>query len=597
MAMQRIAEVLAHPRWPWVAALLGVLLASPALGAGLQLDDHLHRFVVGLHARGEGLGPWWDLYVAAEGDPALTHARMDLGFAPWWTVPDLRVRFFRPLSAATHYVEYALWPDAPGLMHAHGLAWYAALVLSVGALLRRWLGPTWVAGLATLLFAIDDAHATPVSWIAQRNALCSATLTVLALWAHDRARREGWRPGGWLGPGLLALALLAGEASVAVLGYLGAHALWLEPARREGEPAGARVARGLRALGPYAAVVAGWSLLYVTLGYGARGSGIYLDPMGEPGAFLVALPDRAAALALGQWAWPGADAWAGRSAWAVRGGALLVGLGLVLGAIPRLRWDRGLCVAMAGAGLALVPAATAVPDDRLLLLVGVGGSAAVAAVVGVALGEGAERGPRAARGLAGALALPLLAVHLVVAPVSLWRHAGGLGDRLERPQRAAVASLPDDPALAAQTLVIVNAPPSFLSSTLWLWRWGSDRALPRRLAVLGSTFGPVVVQRLDAHTLQLQPVGGYFGDPFTALARGRAHPFAVGDAVVLSEWSVEIIGVARGRPTVVRVRFDRPLGSPELRWVAWRGDRFAPFALPPVGGTLALPGSATAPPG
>ena len=586
---QRIAGVLAHPRWPWAAALLGVLLASPALGAGFQLDDHLHRFVVGLHVQGDGLGSWWDLYVAAEGDEALTRARMDQGFAPWWTVPDLRVRFLRPLSAATHYVDYAAWPERPELMHAQSLAWYAALTVAVGALLRRWLGPTWVAGLATLIFAIDDAHGTPVSWIAQRNALISATLTVLALWAHDRSRRDDWRAGAWWGPILLGLALLAAEASVAALGYLGAHALLLEPG--DGEPWSRRTGRGVRALVPYVAVVVAWRVLYDGLGYGAQGSGVYLDPVHELPAFLGALPDRMAALGLSQWAWPSADAWAGQpTPWAARWWALAMGVGLVLVLVPRARSDRGLMVAMVGAVAALVPAAVTVPDDRLLLLVGVGGSAVTAMVPAVALGLGPHRSPGWSRALAGLASVPLLVVHLGLAPVSLTVRAGGLGDRIEQPQRDAVASLPDDAVLASQDLVIVNSPPTFVSSTLWLWRWGSEQALPRRLRVLGSTFGPVIVQRPDDRTLVLQPVGGYFGDPWSALARGRGHPFAAGDEVVLDGWRVEILGVAQGLPTVVRVTFERSLEDPGFRWVTWQGGRFEPFAVPEIGSRVALPG-------
>lgn len=597
--LTRLAAVLAHPRWPWVAAFVGVLLAAPALGAGLQLDDHLHRFLVGLHVRGEGLGPWWDLYAAAEGDPALTRARMDVGFSPWWTLPELRLRFLRPVSAATHYVDYAAWPDAAWLMHAQSLAWYAALVVGVGALLRRWLGPTWVAGLATLLFAIDDAHATPVGWIAQRNALVSGVLVVLVLLVHDRAQREGWRRGRWLGPLLLALALAAGEASVAALGYLGVHALVLAPAGRaagrEGmEPWVRRAGRGVRALWPYAAVVIAWRLVYDALGYGAEGSGVYLDPVREPAAFLHALPDRLAALWLSQLAWPSADAWAvAPPAWG-RAGALAVAVLVGLAIVPWLRRGgegaRGLVVALAGAGLALVPAAAVVPSDRMLLLVGVGGSAVAAAVIGVALGSSGI-GWSPLRVLAVALAPGLLVVHVVLAPLALPRAVAGLSPALEEHQRAAVDGLPDDPALSQQDLVLVNAPPTFVSSTLWLLRWGDERhALPRRLRVLGSTFAPVVVQRPDVHTLVLQPVGGYLGDPFTANARGRAHPFAAGDRVVLDGWTVEVTGIAQGRPTVVGVRFDVPLEDPSLRWVVWRGDRFVPFSVPPVGRSVAIPG-------
>lgn len=599
--LTRLAAVLAHPRWPWVAALVGVLLAAPALGAGLQLDDHLHRFLVGLHVRGEGLGPWWDLYAAAEGDPALTRARMDVGFSPWWTLPELRLRFLRPVSAATHYVEYAAWPDAAWLMHAQSLAWYAGLVVGVGTLLRRWLGPTWVAGLGTLFFAIDDAHATPVGWIAQRNALVSAVLVVLVLLVHDRWRRDGWRPGAWLGPLLFALALGAGEASVAALGYLGAQALVLEPAlprRERGEARerwARRAGRGVLALWPYVVVVIGWRVIYDALGYGAEGSGVYLDPVREPVAFLSALPDRMAALVLSQLAWPAADVWAvAPPAWGrARAVAIAALVGLAL--VPVLRRDaagaRGLAVALVGALLAVVPAAAVVPSDRMLLLVGVGGSAAAAGVIAVAVGEGGGRWSPS-RVLAVLLAPLLLVVHGVLAPLALPREVAALSPALEEHQRAAVESLPAEPALAQQDLVIVNAPPTFVSSTLWLLRWGDEQhALPRRLRVLGSTFAPVVVQRPDAHTLVLQPVGGYLGDPFTANARGRAHPFAVGDRVVLDGWSVEIAGVAKERPTVVRIRFDIPLEDPSLRWVVWQGDRFVPFAPPPPGRTLAIPGS------
>lgn len=599
--LPRLAAMLAHRRWPWVAALVGVLLASPAVGAGLQLDDHLHRFLVGQHARGEALGPWWDLYVAAEGDAALTHARMDVGFSPWWTLPELRLRFLRPVAAATHYVEYAVWPSAAWLMHAQSLAWYAGLVVAVGALLRRWLGPTWVAGLGTLLYAIDDAHATPVAWIAQRNALVSALLVVLVLLVHDRARRDRWRPGGWLGPLLFALALGAGEASVAALGYLGAHALVLEPGR--GGAAGAaperwvkRAGRGVLALWPYAALVLAWRLVYDALGYGAEGSGVYLDPVREPWAFAAVLPDRLAALASSQLAWPAADAWmVAPPPWGRARAVVIAGLVLVALA-PRRRRDPGVVVCGLGAALALVPAAAVVPSDRMLLLVGVGASAVVAGVLAQALGEGGRvRGT--ARVVALVLALPLVVIHGVLAPLALPRAVAGLQPVLEQHQRAAVASLPGDPALARQHLVIVNAPPTFVSSTLWLWRWGDpEHALPQSLRVLGATQGPVIVQRPDEHTLVLQPVGGYLGDPFTANARGRAHPFVVGARVALAGWAVTIEGVAHDRPTVVRVRFDVPLHDPSLRWVVWQRDRFVPFSLPAVGRSQAIPGGPAASP-
>ena len=95
----RLAAVLAHPRLPWLAALLGVLLASPALAQGLQLDDLLHRAWVELALQGAAPGPWWDFYAVAR-DPESNRMAMEVGASPWWALPELRIRFWRPLSAA-----------------------------------------------------------------------------------------------------------------------------------------------------------------------------------------------------------------------------------------------------------------------------------------------------------------------------------------------------------------------------------------------------------------------------------------------------------------------------------------------------------------
>ena len=75
---------------------------------------------------------------------------------------------------ATHWLDYQLWPDAPWMMHAQSLVWLAGTVLIAGLLYRRIEAVPWVAGLAVLLYAVDDARAAPASWIANRNALVAS---------------------------------------------------------------------------------------------------------------------------------------------------------------------------------------------------------------------------------------------------------------------------------------------------------------------------------------------------------------------------------------------------------------------------------------
>ena len=88
-------------------------------------------------------------------------------------------------------------------MHAHSLVWLALALFGAALVYRRLLGATWVAGLATLLYAVNDTHGPAVGWIANRNAVIAIALALPVLWLHDRWRRDGWTPGAWLAPLLL----------------------------------------------------------------------------------------------------------------------------------------------------------------------------------------------------------------------------------------------------------------------------------------------------------------------------------------------------------------------------------------------------------
>lgn len=557
-------------------------LALPSLGAGWQLDDHLHRFYLARWHEGTAHGAWWDLYQAAEGDPTLTRTRMNLGYTPWWTLPELRIRFFRPLAAATHLLDHTLWPSHPALMHAHSLVWYGALVGAVAVLLRRLCVWPIAAAIAGLLFALDEAHATPAGWIAQRNAPMAALGVALALVAHDRWQRDRWRPGAIAGPLALAFGLACGELAAAGLAFVAMHAVWLAPG-------GWR--RRAASLLPYAGVFVLWRIPYRALGYGAWGSGLYIDPMREPASLLAVVPARTSALLLGDWTWPAADAWtvigASASLMAPFVIATLVALAIALGRSGLL--DRRTGFAASSYLLALVASASAPAADRMLLVAGIPGSMLLGLAVAHVL---ARPRPRALAWWPRALvAVAILVRHVGVAAIEFPIRVAGMPRELEALQGGAVTSLPADRALADQDLVVVNSPPSFVGSYLWMLRDGTDAAVPRRLRVLGSTYAAVIVSRPRSDTLVLNPVGGYMHDPFAALFRSSAHPLRTGEVVELDGLRLEVTAVHDGRPYIVTATFDRALEDPSLRWVTWRGDRFEPFVLPPVGGRAALPGS------
>jgi hypothetical protein len=232
--------------------------------------------------------------------------------------------------------------------------------------------------LALALYAFDDARGPVVGWIANRNALIALALALPVIVAHDRWRRDGWQAGRWLAPAAYALSLGAGESSLAIVAYLAAHALWLDKAPWKDR---------IIALAPYALITLAWRVLYVKLGYGVAGSGIYLDPGSQPGAFLAAAAPRIAFLLAGQLAGIWSD---GASVYPVIGATavmLAIALGLLtaigLACARLLRRDPTARFFATGMVLAAVPIASTFPADRLLSFVGISsamaGSAAACA--------------------------------------------------------------------------------------------------------------------------------------------------------------------------------------------------------------------------
>jgi hypothetical protein len=492
-------------------------------------------------------------------------------------------------------------------MHAHSLIWFALLVAAAAAFYRRTLGATWLAGLAACFFAIDDAHAIAATWIASRNILLGTLFAILALIAHDRWRRDGSRVGAVAAPLCLLVGLLGGEGALGAGGYLLAYALFLDRGT-----ARARLASVL----PGVAVIVTWYAVYAGLGYGAFGSGVYIDPGHEPGRFAAALLERAPLQLLAQWAFPPTDMWVWFSADLARGiwlgsVALLALLAAMLG--PLLRVDRRARFFAVGMLLALVPNCTTIPNDRLLILVGLGAMGLLAQLIG-ALGEHAAFLPRSRIWLAPArvFGVVLILIHGVAAPVFLVGRTVGHRDQGGLLQELA-GFLPEDAAVAERRLVMVNAPSALWGPFVRIAGQESGRVLPGRIRLLATGVRPLSIRRSDAQTLVIRPAGGYLAPartppqdtcesvPPISLAyllqradlvfRGEGYPVRLGERVRLTGLAIEVTEVTGdGRPAEAAFRFDVALDAPALLWLRWTADGCAPFEVPPVGQTVALPG-------
>ena len=582
--VSRARTVLAYRHLPLVLAGLAIVLTLPSVTVGWVVDDYFHRAtLVGSKVFDPFVDSRLDLFRFLDGDPRRTHGLIDIGFLPWWTDPTIKAAFWRPLTAVTHWVDYRLWPNTPAMMHVHNLAWFGGLIVVVASAYRRFVSPAWVAGVAGLLYAIDDAHGMPVGFLANRNVLVSGLFGVLAIVAHDRWRRDGWRAGAVVGPLLLAVSLLAKEAGLATCGYLFAHACFLErgPWRRQ-----------LGALLPYAAVVIVWRSIWSGLGYGFANAGLYVDPLGEPLRYAAAVIERVPHLLSAQWAGPPGEILimlrdTGIVPWLWCGGVVFSGVLLVL-LWPLLRTDRTARFWAVGMALSLLPISATFPADRLLFFVGFGATPLLACLLQAAFGRAVWRPPsRVWRGMATAAGVLFVLVHLILAPVLLpVRAAYPAGPKYVEQFYVRV---PFGNGIADQDLILVN-PPSVLHTAYVLpEREFAGLPVPRRVRQLATSLQPLMVHRPDERTLVIRPQRGFLSWAFERLFRNEQHPLRTGDRIELTGMTVEVLSLTDDtRPAEAAFRFTVPLEHASLRWLWWKDGEYLPFTPPAVGTTVEL---------
>jgi hypothetical protein len=610
---------------PVGAVVFSLLLCSSALSAGLVADDYIHQLILhGADALPAYKQHWSALFAFATDDNRA--ALMDVGVLPWWSDPALRLAFFRPLSALTHWLDAQLWPGSPWLMHLHSLVWSALAMFAAYALYRRvfalaapasaaaaapppsaaahWLldgkrsdeppqtqgvakpvqpvaaGPEglWLARLALLFYALEPTRSVAVGWIANRNTLVSLSLSLAAVCLH----LDGLRAPLWLrrvgSPLLLALAVLAGEGGVSGLAFLVAAALLLDPRGRT---------RGLLALWPHFAAAGGVVALGGALGYGVVGSDAYLDPRSDALAYLTAFPARALALVAASVGGPAADL---APVWDLLQPGLgrlmqLVSLLLIalLGLAFRPLFRRSLSARYFGLALclALPPACVAFSADRLLTWISLSAVALLAECALVALRDTTAHEPRGLRLAAAAI----LGARVLFAPLLLAaqaRNISQLGDLLQRADQI----IPNDPAVTDRIAVFVNAPEEPLVSFVLPQRALAHAPQPAALRRMAAGFTDVAITRTGPDRVEVLQAGGFLQQHTERLLRSpRTRPFASGDRIAVTGMQVEVLSVTDdGRPLRVAFRFD-----PERHDLyALTSDGYERFELPALGTCVEL---------
>ena len=580
---ERFSAVLANPRGHWATIALAVLLALPCVSDRLVLDD----FVLDLQSRAstgiDGLHSRpLDLFRFTDGDPVNNERLMNEGvLLPWWSHPELRVAFFRPLSSLTHWLDFTMLQGHPQWMGVHTLLWWVALLSGLAHVYHRFHGHTVFAGFALLLYAIDDVHGATLGWLSNRNAIIATVLALPALSTLHRARTQQWRPGYWIGPLCFALGLCAGETAVALFAYVLSYALFMDRGS---------LRERVLIVAPYVAVALVWRVAYQWMGYGAFGSDGYHDPGREPLAFLAAAAMHVPILLAAQFG-PGAPPLADLWAWgppelapalvATAVVTLLICVALIW---PVLKRDSLARFWLFGAVVSVLPSAASVPGERLLIFVGVGATPVIAAT----LQYWAGRFHTERRLWLWALTAALVVTHLVAAPIGLFLRAGSL-DMVGSVIDATDASLGYAGSLHDEQVVIVNPPFDVMVSYLQAARQSRGQVRPKRVHWLATASSELTIERRDAHTLRVTPAHGFIRTVTERHYNSDPEQFEVGSAIALAGMTVTILGVRDGRPAMADFRFEDPLGAPGTRFFEWNGRQLVPFVAPATGQRTTLP--------
>jgi|GEM_PF-956629 len=576
----------------YLVVIAGVALFLPWLWSGFVLDDYGHQVIL----RDMGLHPTmrpWALYDFG-GIPPKDSPAWKVGGLPWWCHGDWYVRFCRPLTSLSLWLDHQLWPANPVGYHATNLVLFGLLLVAVYRMYLRLRLPVSTALLALWLFAASDSTSMPVGWLANRNSLLAALFGVVAvnLALPKPGHRRVSRGAEFAALGCAVLACLCKESGVVFFAVIAVGRMLLDRNADEG------AARRIR-LPAIAVIAVAMAVAYVLLlawaGYGAK-CDFYYTPWTGPAVFFTRLLALMTAGVTSLMVWFSIDGLAYQPHWVWPS---------IIGTAPFVLWAGSVVLRYARrhtawlflllwVGLTMFPQAGAPLSERLLFLPSIGSAALLALFIHHVRRADAVKVPPMRHRL---LAILLLIYGAMLSPV-ITAGTGIFTADLGRKLREAIISADVGPKeLGQREVFLLNAPTGLIPfNAISTWGievsdWGIDTG-DRDVRFWGMQFGTRSIRwtRIDDKTFDIETLDRPFVDNLLErVFRETADPPAVGERYETDLFQVQIMDVDETGLRRFRVTCPNSLDEPRYRFLTWRDSRLRHTPPPAIGESIDFP--------
>jgi hypothetical protein len=531
-------------------------------------SDCTHVGVLSGRMEYPGMGPL-TLYRFSDGNPEHMSALISAGFQPWFSTLDRKMNMCRHLSSAFTALNYQISGMNPLGYTLHSVLWYLVLIVLLVFLVRR-IVPGSGAGanhpvsfITVIIFALAYRNAFFIYYGGARWLLITMAFGLAGLLAHIKWREQDWKPGRYLSLTAFLLALLSGEAALAMLAYLAAYELFgtSDPVKKK-----------ISALLPAAVMTFIYLVIYRFMNYGTANLETYTNPFNDPIGFISGLPLKVAFM-LGEMffgvmsvfgVYPAAPSGVLLTYLAGIGALVLVGLlfyPVWSSAPPPQR--RKFNWLMVGTAAAMLPMASANPHSRVVLILFIGGSIILASIVHY-WWEKIRQKPKFLAWLGGVACIGLLGIHIVLSTYYWFLDA--------RWNKLWLDDWNKFQAQPALTEIKPHQKAIFLNGTCGLDLSGSlafsgyyyrkAKALP-----MPESWWPLCFQeknlryhRTAENKLELEILKGSLLDhPYIQEVRNLDVPFKKGEILKFSGFQVTILEVNKDGPTRMEFMFERSL--------------------------------------